>query len=202
MIPKIIHRTIPSKETDLMKNCWESVQKYCSKWELRTHYDLDEYDIVGEYLDLCPRGAFKADLIRLEVLYKFGGIYLDSDVEIYQPLDRLLDLDAFVVEEDNLFPINAVMGSIPENPLILEMINMSIDIIKSNRLTPPFLFRHNDIGANLAFGPHVVKSVIYNKVNKITTLPSYSFDTYYQLRHLAPKNTIPYGKHWYAGSWL
>lgn len=39
--------------------------------------------------------AFVADYVRLYALKKYGGIYLDTDVEIVKPFDELLQFDAF-----------------------------------------------------------------------------------------------------------
>lgn len=40
--------------------------------------------------------AFVSDYIRFYALYKYGGIYLDSDVVVKKRLDSLLDADFFV----------------------------------------------------------------------------------------------------------
>ena len=39
--------------------------------------------------------AFAADYIRFYALYNYGGIYLDSDVEVLRSFDPLLDLPYF-----------------------------------------------------------------------------------------------------------
>jgi len=157
MIPKIIHRTIPRETTLLMDTCWQSVIKNTPDFKHMTHYDEDDFPLVGKYLDMCPKGAFKADLIRLEVLYNYGGIYLDSDIELYGPIDNLLDNKMFICKEDNEYVVNMVIGSIPKNPIILEMINMSINILQRGMLVYPYLFADTRFSTkwNAAFGPYV-----------------------------------------------
>ena len=39
--------------------------------------------------------AFVSDIVRLKVIFDHGGVYLDTDVELRQPLDDLLEHDAF-----------------------------------------------------------------------------------------------------------
>jgi mannosyltransferase OCH1-like enzyme len=45
--------------------------------------------------------AFAADYIRLYALYNYGGIYLDTDVEVLKPYDDLLDLPYFLGKENS-----------------------------------------------------------------------------------------------------
>jgi hypothetical protein len=198
MIPKIIHRTIPRQTTNLMDNCWETVKENTKGFQHMTHYDEDNYDIVGKYLGLCEKGAFKADLIRLEVLYKYGGIYLDSDIELYKPIDELLVNNMFICKEDDEFVVNLAIGTIPNNPIILEMINMSIDIVSSGSLRYPYLFSDQDYSTTYqaAFGPYVSHMCTANKPD-IKFLDSSSFNLYYHKE----KTGGTYGQHHYANSW-
>ena len=41
-------------------------------------------------------GAFLTDYIRLKVVYDYGGIYLDTDVEIIKPIDSLRTKSAYM----------------------------------------------------------------------------------------------------------
>ena len=53
-------------------------------------------DAMTKHLfDKCQNGAQKAGLIRLECLYTYGGIYVDSDCEPFRSLEDLLDVQAF-----------------------------------------------------------------------------------------------------------
>ena len=55
--------------------------------------------------------AFAADYIRFYALYHFGGIYLDSDVEVLKSFDDLLDLPYFMGEEKAQTPEAAIIGA-------------------------------------------------------------------------------------------
>lgn len=105
MIPKIIHY------------CWLSndplpadVQGYISTWKKHLKgYEFIKWDFnrfpkdkcawVSEAFD-CKKYAFAADYIRLYALYHYGGIYLDSDVEVLKSFDKLLDLDTMLCYEN------------------------------------------------------------------------------------------------------
>ena len=49
------------------------------------------------------RGAHKADLFRLCWLYKYGGIYIDIDIEIIKSLDEIVkNIDDFTIMQNDL----------------------------------------------------------------------------------------------------
>lgn len=209
MIPKIVHRVVPRQTTDLMDRCWESVIEHTPGWEHITHYDNGSYTYVGEYLDLCPRGAFRADLIRLEVLYKYGGVYLDSDVLLFKSIDSLLENKAFLCKENDSYIINTIIGAESNSPHIWKMIEMSIEILKSGGLSNNnFTFFDKEAGMHAAFGPFVAHQCSVS-INEITKLPSENFITYFgdkdfmiNKQNELIKNPNTYGQHIYAGSWL
>ena len=73
-------------------------------------------------------GAAKADLWRLLVLYRYGGIYIDIDGHLVWPIDRLLKDDPselFVISKDGRFT-NYFMASAPGNPLIKALIDEAL----------------------------------------------------------------------------
>lgn len=198
MIPKIIHRTVPRETTPLMDHSWETIKKYTPDYVHMTHYDDDEYLYIQNILPLCEKGAFRADLIRLEVLYRYGGIYLDSDVELYRNIDELLDNDLFVCKEDNRYLVNAIIGTKEKNEHIYNMLELSKNIIEGGYLKSPYLFRSKELGFGLAFGPYVFHKYLKNK-NKVTILDSESFGLFWW-ENKETKGI--YGTHLYAGSWL
>jgi len=210
MIPKIVHRVIPRQTTELMDKCWDSVIKHTPDWEHVTHYDNGSYEYVGEYLDLCPRGAFKADLIRLEVLYKHGGVYLDSDVLLFKSIDSLLNNKAFICRENDSYIINTIIGTEPNNPHILKMMNMLIEILKSGKLldSENFVLFDEIEGTHAAFGPYAAHRCSVS-IEEIVKLPSKSFITYFGDKKFMRKkqnqfinDPDTYGQHIYAGSWV
>lgn len=59
----------------------------------------------------------KSDILRFELLYKYGGIYMDYDFLQVKPFDELLDCDFFAgADENNPNEVwNSIVGSTPNN---------------------------------------------------------------------------------------
>jgi hypothetical protein len=120
-IPAILHRVVPEIPNPEADAWWSSFEEMHPGWELRTHRDpLDPADwpLTAPHWDKAANGAQFADMIRLEALLRFGGVYVDQDVEPLRPLDSLLHLPAFAAWEDERCVPNAVMGAVPDHPAI------------------------------------------------------------------------------------
>lgn len=100
MIEKTIHYCwFGGKEKpELAKKCLESWKKFCPDWKIM-EWNEENYDVNGHpYTAYCHahgKWAFLSDFVRLDVVSKQGGVYLDTDVELVKPLDSLLEYAAF-----------------------------------------------------------------------------------------------------------
>lgn len=62
-----------------------------------------------------------ADYLRIQYLYDFGGIYVDSDAEILKPFsDEMLTHEIFCGVENNKFVNTAIMGAAKNHPILLK----------------------------------------------------------------------------------
>lgn len=81
-------------KSDIIKKCIESWRKYCHDYEIvewnEDNFDVNCCDYVREAYQ-TKKWAFVSDYCRFWVLYNYGGIYLDTDVEIIKPIDDLPD---------------------------------------------------------------------------------------------------------------
>jgi len=118
MIPKIIHYCWLSGEKypDLVIRCIDSWKRILRGYEFRL-WDLNRFDtdssIWVKEAVACRKYAFAADYIRLYALYNYGGIYLDSDVEVLHNFDDLISLPYFVGKENSRHGIEAaVIGAV------------------------------------------------------------------------------------------
>lgn len=100
MIPKIIHYCWfgRGQMPKLALDCIASWKKYCPDYIIKEwnedNFDLNMFPYVREAYD-NRKFAFVTDVVRLYALYTEGGVYMDTDVEVIQPIDRFLNLQAF-----------------------------------------------------------------------------------------------------------
>jgi hypothetical protein len=179
MIPKIIHRTIQKDTNEVIDTCWEKMQEMHPDWEFKTWYDEDEYPYVGGYLNECIAGAFRADLIRLDVVYRFGGVYLDSDVYVVKPLDPLLATPMFCSGEYETGFGNIAFGAEPNHPIIKELIDMAIEKLPVMRMGN---FIPGKTKQPYAWGPYVHTEVLFGK-SGVNRLPLVAFQPYTLVQH-------------------
>lgn len=105
MIPKIIHycwfggKPLPK----LAKKCIASWKKYCPDYEIKewneSNFDINSCAYVKEAYD-SKKYAFVSDYARFDILYRYGGLYFDTDVELIKPIDEILEKGPFMGIED------------------------------------------------------------------------------------------------------
>lgn len=123
MIPKTIHYCwFGGKELPpLAKKCIKSWKKYCKgyqiiKWDER-NFDITSAPLYVRQAYEAKKWAFVSDYVRLWAMTNYGGIYMDTDVEIIKPLDVLLKHHAFSGFEDEIHIQTAIMASERDFPL-------------------------------------------------------------------------------------
>lgn len=105
MIPKIIHycwfgHNPLSSEA---KRCIASWKKYCPDYEIKewneSNFDIDCCVYVREAYQ-AQKWAFVSDYARMLILYRNGGLYFDTDVELIRPIDDLREQGSFMGVEE------------------------------------------------------------------------------------------------------
>lgn len=101
MIPKIIHYCWfgRGEKPALAKNCIASWRKFFPGYEIR-EWNGDNFDVnIIPYTAeayTCKKYAFVSDYARFWVLYKYGGLYFDTDVEVIRPMDDIVARGPFM----------------------------------------------------------------------------------------------------------
>lgn len=87
--------------------------------------------------------AYVADYIRFYVLEKFGGIWLDTDVQVLKSFNDLLDCGLFVGQENPKYVESAVIGAEAHHPLIKQALDFyNNEIWNSSLYTSPRILTH------------------------------------------------------------
>lgn len=208
MIPKVIHyfwigtKPLGEKET----RCIASWKKYCHDYEIKLwneeNYDFSTNQYMKEALEAKKYG-FVPDYARLDVIYRYGGIYLDTDVELVKPLDDLLELKGFCgFENKHKVNLGQIFAAEAGHPIIKVMRdeyegmsffneNGSLNITTSPVIQTNSL--HN-VGLKLNGKKQILE-------NGFTVFPADYFSPYDFETETVHKTENTYSIHHYAATW-
>ena len=100
-IPKVIHYCWfgGNPLSELAVKCIESWKTFCPGYEIK-EWNEDNYNVrackyISEAYD-AKKWAFVSDYARFDIIYNYGGIYFDTDVELIAPIDDILQRGSFM----------------------------------------------------------------------------------------------------------
>ena len=101
MIPKIIHycwfggNNLP----ELAQKCITSWKKILPDYEIKewneSNYDVRKNLYTAQAYD-AKKYAFVSDYARFDILYQYGGVYFDTDVEVIKDISPILERGGFL----------------------------------------------------------------------------------------------------------
>jgi len=188
LIPRKIHQIwlgdVPSKVIDFSRTIIDLHPNW--EYKLWGYDDINKLNIKNTELfnSTTNRGA-QSDILRYEILFNEGGIYLDTDFYMVKTFESLLHLEFFSgngANDPEVF--NGLFGCIPNHP-ILE--NIITHLFNSKNVN---LHNIDDIMNNS--GPYLFAKYVFsylkdNPTDKVVILPNEYFyslpaDDRYMLR--------------------
>ncbi len=127
-IPRIIHYCWfgRGEKPDIVKTCIQSWRNSLKDYEIKEwnedSFDINSNDFVRQAYK-NKKYAFVSDYVRVYALYNYGGIYLDTDVEILQSFDKYLNNESFWGFEVGNFIATSTIGSAKGNKLIKKFLD-------------------------------------------------------------------------------
>lgn len=98
-IPKVIHQIwlddehsgkLPPEFIPYVKTCIEKHLGNGWEYKLWTDKDVEQLELYNRYYyDTSTNYGIKSDILKWEIIYKFGGVYLDTDIECLKSLEIL-----------------------------------------------------------------------------------------------------------------
>ena len=128
-IPKQIHTFWFSGENIpySYKRCIDSWRSVCPEYEIKVwtaeNYDVYKNDFVSSAYKM-GKWAFIADYARLDVIYNYGGIYMDMDVELLSNPHEILCRKAVFSFDMNDNIDLAFFSSVPQNFLLKNLMEL------------------------------------------------------------------------------
>ncbi len=108
MIPKVIHYFWfgGNSKNEMIQKCIDSWKRACPEYEIKewteANYDVRKHPFMKAAYD-AKKWAFVADYARIDVIHEYGGVYLDTDVELIKSLDAYLEYDFYAGFESASF---------------------------------------------------------------------------------------------------
>lgn len=208
LIPKKIHymwlgkKTIPSN----LQRCIDSWKKYCPDYEIiqwdESNYDIKKCDYMSDAYEAGAYG-FVPDYARLDILYQYGGIYMDTDVELVRNLDDMLYQEAFCgVEKWQTINFGGCSGAVEGHRAILEFLNERKGIS---------FWNHDGSPNKTTCGYYDTNVVLKNgykingKTQNVLGMNIYAFDYFHPYDYMSGQTVRTehtYSIHRFNGGWL
>ena len=100
-------------------------------------------DKIYKAYSLLPMGVMKADLWRYCIIYKYGGIYADTDtICLYDPRIFLTDALLTVVAENETHLCQWVFSAPANSPILKSIIDLSVKRILTNPIKGGHIIHH------------------------------------------------------------
>lgn len=136
MIPKVIHYCWfgRGKMPELSIKCIDSWRKYMPDYEIK-EWNEDNFDVnIIPYTSEAykeKKYAFVSDYARFWILYNYGGVYFDTDVEVVRKFDEILERGPFMGCERTNLETGVItvapglgLSSYPHNLIYKEMLEL------------------------------------------------------------------------------
>ena len=207
MIPKIIHYCWFGRNPlpELATKCIESWKKFLPDYEIKEwnedNYDVRKIPYISEAYD-AKKYAFVSDYARLDILYQYGGIYFDTDVEVIKDMTPIIEKGAFAGVE-GAGNLNAGLGI--GSPAGMEVFKEVLDSYQEDHFVKP------DGSLNFKTIVTRVSDIFYGHgFKKEDTIQEIKGITVYPTEYFCPKDYLTgklnitdntYSIHHYDASW-
>lgn len=207
-IPKTIHYCWfgCNPKPELAKKCIASWKKYCPDYEIiewnEENFDISSAPLYVRQAYEAKKWAFVSDYVRLYVMTLYGGIYMDTDMELIKPIDAFLERQAFSGFEDDSHIAAGIMGCEKGFSMIKELLHYYDNI----------LFCNEDGSLNqttiVITITNACKKRNYNPNGRYQVVGGFALypcEVFYPLNNqtgMLRKTKSTVAIHWYSGSWV
>ncbi len=208
LIPKIIHycwfsgKPIPGN----LQRCIDSWKEKCPDYEIicwsESNYDYKKYPYTRQALE-AKRWGYVPDVVRMDILYEYGGFYLDTDVELIKSLEELRFQKGFCGREDwGHVNFGGGSGCVKHLDIVGALLDFRKDV--------PFLLENGQYNLE-ASGYYETKPLmdrgltITNRTEIVEELVVYASEFFHPYNYISGKENITdqtVAIHHFSGSWL
>lgn len=198
MIPRLFHRIfLDDPIPEQFEAYWSRLKQMHPDWRFVTWADSSELGWVRnqEAFKRATTHAGRSDVLRYEIMARYGGVYLDTDVEPLKPFDPLIREDTpFVGWEDSNLLCPTILGSPPGHPATVELIDRLESWSRRFATSPP----------NRQTGPYFLTAVwrFRTDVRLLPPATFYPVGWWEKAKLGGPYPEESYAVHHWAAQWL
>lgn len=207
-IPKVIHycwfgkKEIPSQYKEWM----ESWKRCCPDYKIiewnEKNYDVYKNKFLRQAYEL-KKWAFVSDYARIDIVHQYGGVYLDTDVELLKNIDEMLMNDGFCGFETSTYVAyglgfgarkqNTILGAIKEyyDNINFELMNVNLNDIVCPKIQTEVMKKYG-----------LVCNGEYQVLDEMTVYPSRVLCGMSPYSFKIECDSTTYAIHHYAASWV
>lgn len=211
MIPKVIHycwfggNPLPKSA----QKCIRSWKKYFPDYEIKEwneqNFDVNCIRYTQEAYER-KKYAFVSDYARFYILYQYGGLYFDTDVEVIKPMEDLIAKGAFMGIEKDADKVGVAAGlglaAEPNMPIYKEIIdhyNQVSFVDEKGEQIPGTVVKHT---TDLLIQHGLI---LKDEIQHVANVWIYPNDYFNPLEDATGKLTITSNTrsiHWYSKTWV
>jgi hypothetical protein len=132
MIPKIIHQIwIGEEAPNFIQEATATVKNLNPDFEYMFwgNEAIEEFGLKDEF-EMAKEIAFFTNVLRIKILEKFGGVYIDADTKCVQPLNdwfqKYQNYPLSSIFVNNIFPDNGIIVAKPEIDYYLALVDYNL----------------------------------------------------------------------------
>lgn len=201
-IPRTLHLIWLGQKrlSELQCRCVSSWLRHNPGWALRL-WTEPPFPLTNQALyDQATNPGEAADVLRLEILAVYGGLYVDTDVECLAPVTAVLEGHSFVagLHQDKTGPMhveNAFLAACAGHPLLLDAVEF----------LPTWYAANRDGGTVVRSGPRFWESIVRQHRRNLEPGTADGI-TLLEQSVWSPRNPAEPGpavcRHWQQKSWI
>lgn len=208
LIPKTIHYCWfgQSEKPKIVQECIKSWKKNLSDYEIiewnESNFDIQSHPFTKAAYEI-GNYAFVSDYVRVYALYNYGGIYLDTDTEIYKSLDPFLTEYSFWGFEEKNFIATSLIGACPQNNIIGQFLRFYDSVQLINEQGEVKKFTNVSVVTDMLSRKGIKLDGTYQRIEReITIYPQEYFSPYDYINCYMKSTENTYAVHHFHKSWL
>lgn len=213
MIPRIIHycwfgrKPLPESALKCIASWKKHLPDYKIKEWNEDNFDVNSIPYTKQAYE-AKKYAFVSDYARYWILFKYGGVYFDTDVEVIKPIDDIIEKGAFMGIE-----VPSMKGNLP-----LVAPGLGLGVEKGNHFYQKIIKTYTNLNFCNSDGSFNQKTIVHyntellksfglqpsNKIQLVGGIWIYPCDFFNPLNDLTGKLIITDNTrsiHWYSSSW-